>query len=237
MRSLCFAAALVILSQLLLAAQDDKTVLNEGRIIGTTVNDQGEPIAKARLCTSIVKSNSSHTNCGPESDEHGQFDIRVPLETNRIYGQKPEGGYWHDANVHDINGPEAGVRIKLSRENPTAHVVVKLGKIPAHLTVNISDRNTGKEVDSATVRCVVIDDMLTQPSETTKGYLLHGHADVVLARTKKEISVPPDKDLLIIVQAPGYRRWFYTDPSSPSQPTLRLHSGEEKTLDAELDAN
>ncbi|MGA2646969.1 MAG: hypothetical protein ABSF15_19835 [Candidatus Sulfotelmatobacter sp.] len=221
MRSLCFAAALVILSQLLLAAQDDKTVLNEGRIIGTTVNDQGEPIAKARLCTSIVKSNSSHTNCGPESDEHGQFDLRVPLETNRIYGQKPEGGYWHDANVHDMNGPEAGVRIKLSRENPTAHVVVKLGKIPAHLTVNISDRNTGKEVDSATVRCVVIDDMLTQPSETTK----------------REISVPPDKDLLIIVQAPGYRRWFYTDSSSPSQPTLRLHSGEERTLDAELESN
>ena len=220
MRSPCVAVAVIVLCQLL-TSQDDRTVLNEGRVIGSTVNDQGEPIAKARLCTSVVLSNSSSTNCGPESDEHGQFDIRVPLETNRIYGQKPEGGYWHDANVHDINGPEAGIRIKLSRENPVAHVIVKLGKIPAHLSFNISDRNTGKAVELATVRWIVIDDMLTSPSETSK----------------KEISVPPDKDLLIIVQAPGYKRWFYTDPSSPSEPTLRLHSGEERTLDAELDAN
>jgi hypothetical protein len=55
--------------------------------------------------------------------------------------------------------------------------------------------------------------------------------------SRKEASVPPDTDLLVIVQAPGYKRWFYTDPSSPSKPTLRLHSGEERTLDAELDAH
>jgi len=90
MRSPCVAVAVIVLCQLL-TSQDDKTVLNEGRVIGSTVNDQGEPIAKARLCTSVVLCNSSTTNCGPESDEHGQFDIRVPLETNRIYGEKTEG--------------------------------------------------------------------------------------------------------------------------------------------------
>jgi hypothetical protein len=72
-----------------------------------------------------------------------------------LTGKKPEGGYWHDANLHDIKGPKAGVRIKLSREDPVAHVIVKLGKIPAHLTVNISDRNTGKAVELATVRWIV----------------------------------------------------------------------------------
>src|ERR1700677_597070 len=86
----CVVATLAILSQLLIA-QDDRTVQNEGQIIGTTVNDQGEPIANARLCTSVVKSNSSTTNCGPQSDEHGKFDIHVPLETNRIYGRKLKG--------------------------------------------------------------------------------------------------------------------------------------------------
>jgi len=220
MRSLCVVATLVILSQLLIA-QDDKTVQNEGQIIGTTVNDQGEPIANARLCTSVVKSNSSTTNCGPQSDEHGKFDIHVPLETNRIYGEKTEGGYWHDAKVHDGNMPDSGIQINLSSEEPVAHVTIKLGASPAYLNVNISDKNTGKTLHSAVVRWVVIDDVPMHPSETTK----------------KEISVPPDKDILIIVQAPGYRRWFYIDPANPSQPTLRLHSGEGRTLDAELDSN
>jgi hypothetical protein len=116
---------------------------------------------------------------------------------------------------------DSGIQIKLSHENPVAHVVVRLGASPAHLTFNISDKNTGKAVASAVVRWVVIDDILTLSSQTSKN----------------EISVPPDKDLLIIVRAPGCRRWFYTDPSSPSEPTLRLHSGEERTLDAELDTN
>jgi hypothetical protein len=220
MRSLCVAVAVIVLCQLL-TSQDDNKVLNEGRVIGTTVNDQGEPIAKAILCTSVVLSNSTRTNCGPKSNEHGQFDIRVPLETNRIYGQKPEGGYWHDPNVHEANQMDSGIQVKLSHENPVAHVVVRLGASPAHLTLNISDKNTGKAVASPVVRWAVIDDSSLETTETTK----------------KDISVPPDKDVLIIVQAPGYRRWFYSDPSSPSQPTLRLHSGEERTLDAELDSN
>jgi hypothetical protein len=220
MRSLCVAATLVILSQLLIA-QDDKTAQPEGRVIGTTINDQGEPIANVLLCTSEVKPQSSSARCDPRSDEHGRFDIPVPLETNRIYGQKPEAGYWHDATAHESNQMESGVHIKLSHENPVAHVVVRLGASPAHLIFNINDKNTGKAVASSVVRWAVIDDAFLTPTETTK----------------KEISVPPDKDILIIVQAPGYRRWFYSDPSSPSQPTLRLHSGEERTVDAELDSN
>src|SRR5580704_13907134 len=145
MRSLCVAITVIVLSQLL-TSQDDKTVLIEGRIIGTTVNDQGEPIAKTTLCTSIVLSNSSTTNCGPKSDEHGQFDIRVPLETNRIYGQKSEGGYWHDTRTHEGQQSDSGIQITLSHEKPVAHVVVKLGLSPAHLTFNITDKNTGKAV-------------------------------------------------------------------------------------------
>ena len=215
MRSFWLAATLVVLSQLLIA-QNDKTRLKEGRVIGTTINDQGEPIAKARLCTSIYKIQSGTTECGPQSDEHGQFDIRVPLETNRIFGEKPEGGYWHANKT-----PDAGVHIALSRQEPVAHVIVNLGASPAHLIVNISDKATGKAVDSSTVRCIVLDDSRPAPIDTTK----------------KNISVPPDVDLLIVVQAPGYKRWFYTDPSNPSQPTLRLHSGEERTLEAELDSN
>ena len=123
--------------------------------------------------------------------------------------------------VHEGKQSDSGIHIKLSHENPVAYVVVRLGVSPAHLTFNISDKNAGKAVASAVVRWVVVDDVFMHPTQTSR----------------KEASVPPDKDLLVIVQAPGYKRCFYTDPSSPSEPTLRLQSGEERTLDAELDAN
>jgi hypothetical protein len=105
-------------------------------VVGSTmsVNDQGEPLAKTTLCTSIILSNSSTTNCGPESDEHGQFDIRVPLETNRIYGQKSEVGYWHNTKMHGGQQSDSGIQITLCHEKPFAHLVVRLGLSPAHLS-------------------------------------------------------------------------------------------------------
>jgi hypothetical protein len=123
--------------------------------------------------------------------------------------------------VREGRQSDSGIQSKLSHENPVAHVVVRLGVSPAHLTFNISDKNTGKAVTSAVGRWVLVDDIFMHPTQTRR----------------KEASVSPDEDLLVIVQAPGYKRWFYSDPSSPSKPTLRLHSGEERTLDAELNAN
>jgi len=47
--------------------------------------------------------------------------------------------------------------------------------------------------------------------------------------------VPPDVDVIVEVHADGYRRWFYVDPSNPSQPVLRVAPGEEKHLEVELE--
>jgi hypothetical protein len=42
-------------------------------------------------------------------------------------------------------------------------------------------------------------------------------------------------EFLVEVSAPGYRNWFYSDPSDPSRPVLRLASGEERSLDVLLE--
>jgi hypothetical protein len=102
--------------------------------------------------------------------------------------------------VHEGKQSDSGIQIKLSHENPVAHVVVRLGVSPAHLTFNISDKNTGKAVTPAVGRWAVVDDIFyaSNPNQQERGICF------------------PDKDLLVIVQAPSYKGWFYSDPSSPS---------------------
>jgi hypothetical protein len=40
---------------------------------------------------------------------------------------------------------------------------------------------------------------------------------------------------MVQISAPGYKTWYYIDPDDPSQPVLRLHARENKTVDAYLD--
>ena len=213
MRLICLVACLII--AFTCAAQAPDAVRPQARIIGLVVNDVNEPIAYATLCTSVVRTNSARTSCGPKADRQGHFDIGVPLDTNRVSAEKPDGGY------QVLNRPmEEGVEVKLTESDPVAHVTIQIGPRPAEIDVRVTDRATGKPVDSFTVRWMQIDDH--GPAMFTEG-------------TKNRIFVPPDVDVLLIVQAHGYERWFYNDVTSPSHPVLRLSSGEQRTIDAALE--
>jgi hypothetical protein len=187
----------------------------QGRIVGSVVNDSNEPVGNAMLCTSVVRTNSAHTSCGSQTaDTQGHFDITVPMETNRVFAQNPQAGYQQPNNpMHE------GVHVKLSELEPVAHVKIKLGPRPAEVILTVTDRATGKPIDSFSVRWIRIDD---GPIEAT-------------GSSKSRVFVPPDVELLLTVQAAGYERWFYSDVSAPSRPTLRLASGEQKTISVELD--
>ena len=167
------------------------------------------------LCTSVVRTQSAHTDCsGRKTDAQGHFDISVPLETNRIFAQNPQAGY------QQPNRPmEQGVRIRLSEQEPVAHVRIKIGPRPAAVVLIVTDRATGKPVDSFAVRWIRLDD---GPAEATDS-------------NKSRVLVPPNVEFLLTVVASGYERWFYSDVSNPSRPILRLASGEERTIAVELE--
>ena len=187
----------------------------QGRIIGSVVNDSNEPVGNAVLCTSVVNANSAHTSCGSQTaDTQGHFDIIVPLETNRVFAENPQAGYQRPNNPM-----QEGVHVKLSEVEPVAHVEIKVGPRPAELTLTVTDRATGKPVDSFIVRWIRIDDGPITATDSRKS----------------RVFVPPDVDLLLTVQAAGYERWFYSDVSAPSRPILHLASGEQKTISVELD--
>ena len=214
MRSLWLPASLLIASTLS-AAQSSEPAETQGRIIGSVVNDSNEPVGDAMLCTSVVRTQSAHTDCsGRKTDAQGHFDISVPLETNRIFAQNPQAGY------QQPNRPmEQGVRIRLSEQEPVAHVRIKIGPRPAAVVLIVTDRATGKPVDSFAVRWIRFDD---GPAEATDS-------------NKSRVLVPPNVEFLLTVVASGYERWFYSDVSNPSRPILRLASGEERTIAVELE--
>ena len=149
----------------------------QGRIIGSVVNDSNEPVGNAVLCTSVVSANSAHTSCGSQTaDTQGHFDIIVPLETNRVFAENPQAGYQRPNNPM-----QEGVHVKLSEVEPVAHVEIKVGPRPAELTLTITDRATGKPVDSFIVRWIRIDDGPIVATDSRKSRVL----------------VPPDVELLL----------------------------------------
>jgi len=212
MRLTFLVACLFIVSTC--SSQSNDPAHPQGRIVGSVVNDLNEPIGSAILCTSIVRTNSANTSCGQKADKQGHFDINVPLETNRVFAQKADAGYQQQ------NRPvEQGVRVELTESKPVAEVTVQIGPRPAEIDLSVTDKATGKPIGSFKVRWIRIDD---EPAGFVES-------------TKNPVFVPPNVDVLLIVQARGYKRWFYTDLTSPSHPVLNVSSGDQRTVAAELE--
>jgi hypothetical protein len=187
-----------------------------GRVVGKVVNQAGEPVAHARLCWGHHDEFGGTSGCGNEADGEGHFNLQVPLDTNRVWAEKPSDGYWSENEFSKL-----GQSISLTSQKPTAHLVVKLGATPGHITFNVVDKNTGLPIRGFEILVATVDEnsILTRFE----------------ARDQTSIAIPADKDLLILVQANGYRRWFYTDGATASQPTVRLESGEERNVEADLE--
>ena len=86
---------------------------------------------------------------------------------------------------------------------------------------SITDKLTGRKIKNALVQITAIDG-IGENSGTT-------------VQSDFRLPVSPNCDLLVVVMAKGYRGWIYTDPSNPSRPVLHLASGEQKTVEIQLE--
>lgn len=98
-------------------------------------------------------------------------------------------------------------------------MTLKIGPKPGELKFDVKDKSTGKPVQGYGVRWIALDDARLMSVEIPRPHTL----------------IPLDIDVIVEVHAEGYRRWFYIDPSNPSQPTLRVAPGEEKHIEVELE--
>jgi hypothetical protein len=215
MRSPLLAASLLVLSTLLTQARAAEDTHREGRIVGTVINDEGEPIFEASVCIQITRSQETSFSCtGPRTDKNGQFALdHVPMEEVGVYADNTLAGYWANHSKHEAQ------KVRLTAEEPLARVVLTVGPRPGELKLTVKDKTTGQFLQSFNLRWITVDATnWVISSDSTAG---------------KPVLIPPDTDVIVEVLAAGYRTWFYLDPSN-SQPILRLASGERKELNVEL---
>jgi hypothetical protein len=137
-----------------------------------------------------------------------------------VYAESAMQGYWQDERTAKMQ------TVTLTAAAPTAHVVLKIGPKPGELIVSVSDKATGQALHSFFVKLIA--DKISYGS---------GVGNFTKQPDNSGIRVPivPTTDFLFEVSAKGYKNWYYSDPSEPSRPVLRLESGEERTLEVQME--
>jgi hypothetical protein len=177
-----------------------------------------------------------------ETDQDGGFEFRHLRFTSYWFGPSKEDEAYGDGEAVSVRG---GVRltnptgVKLTSAAPTAHVVLKLGPKWGILSGTVEDRTTRKPV----VALLRFAEELGRDRSNEPGYL-HDFFKRDASGAFR-ILIPPALDLFLQVNADGYKPWFYPDGLGTfvsleghlrQQPLpLRLESGEQKSLNIELD--
>jgi len=88
----------------------------------------------------------------------------------------------------------------------------------------VTNNNTGKALDSFIVRWIDEDG---RSMNSSVGNLQRAGAYLL-------VPIRPATDVIVQISAPRFKDWYFVDTST-MQPTWRLQSGEQRTLDVALE--
>jgi carboxypeptidase family protein len=214
MRKIRILILLLFAASLLRAQASDQSAAY-GRLTGTVLDENGQLVAHASVCTSVTKGNETMVTCRVSTDEIGQFQIEhINMGTYGVFAEKDEDGY------SSANHPSEQ-QVTINTSDPNAYVTLRLGPKGGILSGSVKDTKTGKSIVTSEVHYVALDGGNSGTAGVNDGQF--------------QITVPARTDLIVVVSARGYRGWVYTDAANPSRPVLRLGSGEKKFLDVELE--
>jgi hypothetical protein len=201
--------AFVLLVATVVTAQDI------GRIAGVVLNDDGQLAEHVHVCTSETVGANTGISCLTAVDTSGQFQIEnLKFGTYNLFAIDEGNGY-------SIANQSPGQKVKVTAENPSLNVTIRMRPCGAILSGMVTDKISGKLLGTAWVQWISLDDGSGGGSAKT----LNG---------KIQMAVPVNSDFIVLVTARGYKGWVYTDVNS-TRPVLRLAPGERKTLDIELE--
>jgi uncharacterized surface anchored protein len=193
------------------------TAQTAGRITGTVLNEDGQVVNDATVCTSVASGNSTSINCNIFTDNGGQFQIdKLRLGNYGLFAINEAEGY-------SIQNQNPGQKVALTTENPSQNVTVRLRPGGAVLIGTVRNKISGEPVKGVSVQYLDVDGKAS------------GSSPFSASDGEFHVALPPQCDLVIVVSAKGYKGWVYTDPSNPSRPVLRLAAGDRKTVDVELE--
>ena len=200
------------------SAQVDQASLHatrSGSIVGTVVDEDGKPVVGPMVTYSVFTESGESRSTTSSNVQDGKFEInQLPLGKVELNAAAPLSGYSpNDASPYKQT-------VVLTEAKPTAHVRLKVGPKPAVLVLTVIDHTSGKAIDGFMVRTIGDHGGFAAGTayfpQTTEG--------------GREVPVSPLFDFLLEVTAEGYKNWFYSNPTDPSNPTLHLESGERKAV-------
>jgi hypothetical protein len=192
------------------------TAQTTGRITGTVITEDGAVVDHFDVCMSVTSGNHTTTNCRVPVDAEGHFEIEnVRFGSYGIFAVNEEEGY-------SIENQTPGLKVTVTADSPSQNVTIRLREKGAVLTGSVTDKVTGKAIEDAWINYIDIDNGGGGGSHRTIG-------------GRFSMATPTKSNLLIYVSAKGYKGWVCTDASNPSQPLVRLASGERKVLIIELE--
>jgi hypothetical protein len=188
-----------------------------GRITGSVLSEDGQLVGHAEVCISaFVAKNSTSIRCIASTDKDGEFQIEnVKFGTYGLLAVNEGEGY-------SITNQSPARDVVVTAANPSPNVIIRLRPRGGILLGTVRDKFTGEPVKGIMVQYLAIDGDASGSSPA-------------FSDGEFRVAVPTQCDLVILVYAPGYHGWVYTDMSSPSRPLLRLASGERKTVDIEME--
>src|SRR5690348_5716188 len=187
-----------------------------GHVTGIVLNENGQLVSGAKLCLMTKSENSTWSNCNlAQSDQGGSFDIpNVKEGSYHVFAVNEEEGY-------SLENQEPGKEVVVTSENEAPQVTLHLQTRGGILLASVSDKFTGQPLKEGWAS---YQDLSGKASGSS-----------VIVNGKIRMAVPVDSDLVIIISSKGYKGWVFTDPSTPAWPVLRLHSGERKVLDVQIE--
>src|SRR5579862_8750675 len=116
---------------------------------------------------------------------------------------KQEDGY-------SIENQQSGQLVNITANQPYANITIHMTPKGGVLLGAVKDAVTGKPIEHPNVQYIALDGEAAGGGLGDRG---NGQFRVV---------VPAATDVVLIVQARGYKGWIYIDPNNPSRPVLRL---------------
>jgi hypothetical protein len=219
MRIAGMASGLLVLSSFLIHAQNTGQTRLEGRITGTVINEEGDPIQGAQVWAQVADRPIIGALRFVESDANGKFEInRLEFETFHVFAKKEDDKYPDIGS--SFYGESPSPTVTLSSQKPVSDLTVKIGPKAGVLAGTVSDKVTGKPIGAG---------FMLRRAKNPANLLSTSQA------SHYRLLLPAETDITLEVSADGYKTWRYTDPSDSSGPGLiRLSSGTERDLDIEL---
>jgi len=192
-----------------------------GLIEGTVIYEDGRPAQGTTVFVWPTDRGMAAKVRSADTDELGHFQIKhLWLGKFAVTAKKEDEGYPDTSTSFYRDSKIAPITLSLS--HPSATDTILLGPKAGILVGTVADAGTGAPLDP----CVDFH-RASDPNNFLSG--------TGLVNAKYRVLVPSNRDVIMKIWHEGYLPWYYPGANNKSEAkTLRLASGEEKTLHMRL---